>query len=578
MDNNLIMNYDLTITSTNLLYDSDASGGYKFDLRLSEKGVQIIETMNSYSNSMSIHIPKTSPYRLISTLDGQNRTIFNDFNSVIKKGDKVELYLAYSDSPLVVERVEDYNYWQYIVNEVIIHEETVELKCLDMGYFLVNSFIQIKDVLVAKTKTKTKGKKEQAEILIEVKDIGELLVETANKAIKKANDKILKLKSKNKNLIINTYPYLKLELANGLNFKMRFTKGGRMSCMECLKILEKDYLMNTQIYRRTRTRGISSSNIPLSIPRANLYVDEYFLQIGVNWDGIKNGQNNDDFYRTYFSDIPQALITNVKNKGFSKDNKYYKIIERQDLNYQQSDNVSYRVKATIFDENSKKREFEAKNSDANGELRSFIIYDPTNNLKDDEISLRLDNFLSKLKYDGFRPQSTFTTFGFPKVNPNEIVVFDGVGNIRTDSSFNNQITNPYLFLPIQYYFVESVETTFDSNGWRQKIGITYNIPNMKDEDTLVDAIYSNNFTHLMRDDYVDNFSDIMERQTKTRENINNNYKKNDIDSLFYKEKVNTIDTEIQKLFEKDVLTTEESTKLKTLLKQYWKLTGKEDPL
>ena len=84
---------------------------------------------------------------------------------------------------------------------------------------------------------------------------------------------------------------------------MAFT-ANKSNGVEVLKVLEKNYLINSMIN---------------TVQTGRSYIT--YLQVGINWNVDKEDAKN--FTKTYFSDIPQDLISSIGDK---KEQIYYKII------------------------------------------------------------------------------------------------------------------------------------------------------------------------------------------------------------------------------------------------------------
>lgn len=497
----LDMKYDVQIgVFRELVNGKNLSASYS--VRLTENGVKISESVNSYSNTCSIFVPKKNS---IKNNDYSNYPLFQDFASDVKKGDAVNIRLLYEESDF--KGIYDVKYPQFIVSEVVIGKNEIEIKCLDIMFFLINSFIEIPN-----GKADSKGKEQP--VFVNLKDIGDKLIEVANAKIdeynKRGDDSIFGFNFK--------YPKLKLKIDNNLNFNLRFKNGGRLSGTEVLKILEKDYMVNSQIIVVDDNNNESES--PL----------KYYLQIGINWDNIQKDGSEDYLAKTYFSEIPQSFLEKAKKN--TKLPNFYKIIDRENLVVQKYDDVKLRVKAIIIDINSNKKEYEAKNSDADGQLRTFTFFDKLGNMSSSTIEKLLDAQLAKLKYDGFKKGSTFKTFGYPRVIPNQLITFDGVGTIRNDRDFQDNIQDVRMFLPKQTFFVNSVETSFDNNGWRQEIEISFLVPKVDEFQSIIDLLYPDQTFDLDSDEQKQKmWEDIVERQNRDLELLKS---KNDSLKIKYK--------------------------------------------
>jgi hypothetical protein len=472
---------------------ADSGALYNFRLDLTSKGIVIKESINSLSNTVSIFTPKKSKIR------DKDTYIFSDFESkFIKRGDVIEYNIRYLQ-PQTIDVNQAFNRdgkkikdvpvlgpgihgrgrkGFYFVNEIIINQEDVELKCVDMSYFLmttpIDSDFNLKDTTIT--------------------ELSKKIVEKVNITIKKYNDRFNLIDIIEPLSIINLVgdknrfkiPYMSFEETKNINFILSFTPNKRDSVIDILKILEKNYLLNSQIVlSRHKTIPISTYD--------RLYKWEYYtLRVGVQWGINKIEQEN--YNKTYFSDIPQSLIATVKNR----ENEYLKIIKRDDLIYQKKEDVRIKVVAKIIGRDGKFKEIVSEKSDLGGEVRTYTFYDKTNKSDIAPFQAILDNELDKLKYDGFKTGSSFETFGYPQISPNSLVVFDGVGGLRPNRNHKDDLKNSDYFLEKKTYMVESVETTFNANGYRQKVGITFEIPNITN-DSIVTHIYKD-YTYQTQED------------------------------------------------------------------------------
>lgn len=461
-------------------------------LKLHSKGIVEKQSINSYSNTLSIFVPKKNNILYSNNYDSFE--LFTDFKSnILRKGDMISVNLFYTKDfsfykQNYIEGEDEYiapnifssnnlYYPKYFIQEIIINKTDVEIKCLDWTYFLLNSKVNF-------------SKKNTS-----IKEIAKIITDEANKSIDEYNNNLKKSIFGKKEI-----PHIGVDYNNLIDFDLSFS-ATKSNGVEVLKVLEKNYITNSQIIQPE----------VFGFPK---------LQIGINWK--VNKEDSANFKKFYFSDIPQDLIATVDNK----DDVYYKIINRDNLLWQNESDIKVKVKAKIFDRNGKFKEIISKKSDNQGELRSYSFYDKTGSFNITKFQDILDNELAKLKYNGFKPGSNFLTFGYPKISPNDIVVLDGVGTLRPDRNPKNDIKNSSFFIKKSSYYVEIVETTFNSNGWRQSVGISYLIPN-QNEDSIIEKIYKD-YTYNSDTIMDEEIQNIYEQQNDAIDKINNSFKKYNI--------------------------------------------------
>jgi hypothetical protein len=207
--------------------------------------------------------------------------------------------------------------------------------------------------------------------------------------------------------------------------------------------------------------------------KSNYTLDSFFignvLNIGVNYGKIASRSQSSIHT---FSTFPAKLIKTVTNK------KLLHIIDKSNLKYQKKEDVKLKINVKIFKTNS---EYElVSRGDADGEERTFIM---SGNPSASEIDNFISNQLERYKYEGFAYGSKFTTFGKPNINLLDIVSFDGIGFIRyyDNNTLNTSKVNVYKKAS---YLVNSVETTFNTGGFRQIIGISHKISIDEDNDSV----------------------------------------------------------------------------------------------
>lgn len=114
------------------------------------------------------------------------------------------------------------------------------------------------------------------------------------------------------------------------------------------------------------------------------------------------------------------------------------------LEYCRKEDVRLKLKAVIFNQNRKE---ETETGDSDGQVRTFHY----RNISKADAKNRLEQEMERLKYDGFK--GDFTAFGAPSVQHGDIA----------------SLINPFLPEQNGRYLIKSVEKTFGSGGYRQKI-------------------------------------------------------------------------------------------------------------
>jgi len=124
---------------------------------------------------------------------------------------------------------------------------------------------------------------------------------------------------------------------------------------------------------------------------------------------------------------------------------FQKNIAHSSLVYKGKDDVKIKVKAISIMPNNTKIDTEL--GDADGEQRTLHFY----NLTLAELKKQAQEKINLMKYDGYR--GTFTGFGVP-------VVKHGMVAELLDNKYPERAGS---------YFIDSVNTTYDSNGFRREI-------------------------------------------------------------------------------------------------------------
>jgi hypothetical protein len=488
------MEYNLLISGLNKTEDDI----YVFQFRITENGIVQKESLNSVADELSIFIPKKNSLRYETSTGADFYGVFGDFESnFVKRGDKVDLSFGY--------KLIDYdpNMYglpvkfipTYIVNEVIIGETEIEIKCIDYMYFLnSSSFFE------------TTNKK------LSVSVLSKELEKIINKKIKVYNDKILKIAGEEKGRI---YTFITLGIVNQPDFDIDITlSSNKISVSEVLKILADKYFINTRIFDYER-RFLDQDGENISLTKPYLMIGGDWLKIYqtdkktdtkfsiVTVQKLINGQYSgmDQLYTSenpvleasdipkneiFFSDIPQNIL--ISKLGVEKARNYHKIIERDDFVMQNAKDVRLKIIAKVHNRENKTTTIVADNSDVDGNIVSYNFYEPSSSVDVTKYKKLLDTELSKLKYDGFKQGSSFTTFGFPIIRPGDIISLDGIGSIRANHLPEQDIKDSTIFARKGSYLVETVETTFDKDGWRQRVSISVKIPNL-DNSSIIDTIY-----------------------------------------------------------------------------------------
>lgn len=124
------------------------------------------------------------------------------------------------------------------------------------------------------------------------------------------------------------------------------------------------------------------------------------------------------------------------------------IIENSDLSYRFREDVKIQIKAVIIGTDNKRQEL--REGDPDGEVRTLHYYNtPLSDVKE-----LLKAEIDRLKYTGYR--GNFETFGTPFIKHGDIVDFFDPN--YPEREFNRA-------------FVKAVDTTFGTDGYRQKITI-----------------------------------------------------------------------------------------------------------
>lgn len=471
---------------------------YVFNFRITENGIVYKQSLNSVADELSIFIPKKNSLRYKTLLASDDYSIFGDFESnFVKRGDKVYLSFGYDEYETTQHLGYDkYTELQYIVNEVIIGENEIELKCMNHMYFLnSSSFFEITN------------KK------INISTLSEKIVELVNNKIDIYNKKISKitsLKKINTEYYSDNYQFTKLNIITQPDLDINITlSSNKINLTEILKLLSEKYFINTRIVAVTSEtedykRGglflmmggewikllYEKKELKGDFERYSTFFQDYFNKKTFEESGgtvlpillAQKLMKNEIF----FSDIPQNIL--ISKLGVEKARNYHKIIERDDFVMQNAKDVRLKIIAKVHNRENKTTTIVADNSDVDGNIVSYNFYEPSSSVDVTKYKKLLDNELSKLKYDGFKQGSSFTMFGFPIIRPNDIITLDGIGSIRANHLPEQDIKDPTIFARKGSYLVETVETTFDKDGWRQRVSISVKIPNL-DNSSIIDTIY-----------------------------------------------------------------------------------------
>jgi len=116
-----------------------------------------------------------------------------------------------------------------------------------------------------------------------------------------------------------------------------------------------------------------------------------------------------------------------------------------DLIWKNEDETKIKLKAISMLPDNKKIEIEVGDSD--GEQRTAHYYD----LTEKTLKTIAESEIKKFKFSGFR--GGFTMFGSPRIKHGDVIVLKSYKLPERNGT----------------YFVDTVETTFGQNGFRQKI-------------------------------------------------------------------------------------------------------------
>jgi hypothetical protein len=123
-----------------------------------------------------------------------------------------------------------------------------------------------------------------------------------------------------------------------------------------------------------------------------------------------------------------------------------KNIIEDSLEYRRSEDIKLQVKAISILQKGNRR-IEETIGDRDGELRTVYRY----NLKKEDLKMFAAAELERFKYSGY--QGSITTFGEPMVHKTDIAYIEGQDGNRGS------------------YLIKKVETTFGTDGYRQKIDV-----------------------------------------------------------------------------------------------------------
>ena len=121
------------------------------------------------------------------------------------------------------------------------------------------------------------------------------------------------------------------------------------------------------------------------------------------------------------------------------------ITDGMDLKYLKKDDVRVQIKGIIIGDDNKRTEYIY--GDTDGDLRTIFQYGGTKA----DLDVKAISFLTQMNYTGY--YGSFTTFLIPSVTPGDYAVIDSYQYPERKGT----------------YLIKSVETTFGSNGGRQKI-------------------------------------------------------------------------------------------------------------
>lgn len=461
------MNYSVYVRghlkNANMMYD--------FDLRLASKGVSIKKSINSISDTCSIFVPKRNP---IKNVDNRNNPIFTDFTSeFIKRGDLVDIWLWY-DNDLDLNLIEHplqnntqpLQHHRFYVEEVIIDNDVVELKCADFGYFCKITKINKDYGLTTLTNL-------MLDLITNVtKTVGE--IEKIYEGSSNFNPKLHQIIPA---LVFPKPGYYKNEIA---------FKADNTNVLECVKTINKITGLNLTFISKTNIYTDSKN------PTKNIVGTDksLIIDVGAQMFDITQGSVSDN-RRWYFTDVPHNILKP------NQDITYNKIIDRKNLIWQNIDDVKIQIVCKIYDKNGNMVELKSQRGDSEGDTRTFLIYDNVNdfgegktipkNIEEQNQDM-IDAEILKYKYTGFKSGSSFTTFGFSQTKdlilknkwrglcPQvlDFVVLTGVGTLRPDSNMAEDLKNKSIFVEDSTYLIDTVEINFSSNGFRQTIGLGIN--------------------------------------------------------------------------------------------------------
>lgn len=210
--------------------------------------------------------------------------------------------------------------------------------------------------------------------------------------------------------------------------------------------------------------------------KENYTLDSFFidkkLSIGINYNSIATRSDTTTYT---FSMFNRELIKTVSDKSFLF------IIDKSSLSYQKIEDVKFKITVKIFVSNDK---VITKNyGDEDGNEVTFIMKgNPSQKEVDDFVA----NQLLRIKYEGFKKGSTFSTFGKSTVNPLDIVTFDGIGLVRWYSTTSSNTSKINLYKKSSY-LVNAVTTTFNNSGFRQVIEISNRL-SLDEGDSISDML------------------------------------------------------------------------------------------
>lgn len=453
------MRYDINVLSI-----SSSNSSVLTPVRLTNKGVRINKSNKNYSNTCSIFIPKRNP---IKNINNEANHIFTDWTSLLfKKGDRVSVKMWYD---VESSDIEDNIIHVFTINEIVINEHDIELRCLDYSYYLMN--------------TKISGSWDNINIV----ELIDIFIAELNNTIGSENERFF-MTNGSRRYLIDKFDYLLTfnEVVNltGVNTTLSF-KADNTNIMDCLKEIEKKILLVSNFLPSEQDKSNGLNTFSGLCCGSNIKIGED-LSIFAGLDSnVKVVENQ----KWYFSDLPNNHLRKL-NKNF----KYTKIISRNNLKRQNETDLNFQIVCKIFDSEGYSVEFKSLLGSATGDTRTFIFIDNTKSFKNgigganiDDYKLLIENEVKKYKYTGFKPGSSFTTFGFIKCsekdgykylvpNPYDLAILNGIGNLRPNSNMSNDINNVAVFTPMETYMIDSVEVRFDSNGFRQEIELSYFVP------------------------------------------------------------------------------------------------------